>query len=80
MILSKVGGVLLPLPDVAPVRPSCFIIAEDCFQLSFIPYDVATQTVVKAVEKLYGGEYSDRSVAVNSMLLIIKLEISKYKF
>lgn len=56
MILSKVGGVLLQLPDVAPVRPSCFIIAKDCFQLSFIPYDVVTQTVVKAVEKLYGGE------------------------
>ncbi|XP_014513285.1 amidase 1 [Vigna radiata var. radiata] len=56
MILSKVGGVLLQLPDVAPVRPSCFIIAKDCFQLSFIPYDVVTQTVVKAVEKLYGGD------------------------
>jgi len=56
MLLSKVGGVILQLPDVAPARPSCFIIAEDCFQLSFIPYDVATQTVVKAIEKFYGGE------------------------
>ncbi|BAT95040.1 Amidase 1 [Vigna angularis] len=56
MILSKVGGVILQLPEVAPVRPSCFIIAKDCFQLSFIPYDVVTQTVVKAVEKLYGGD------------------------
>ncbi|KAK8467931.1 hypothetical protein PHAVU_007G180900 [Phaseolus vulgaris] len=56
MILSKVGGIIVQLPDIAPVRPSCFIIAEDCFQLSVIPYDVVTQPVVKAVEKLYGGD------------------------
>ncbi|KAK7277914.1 hypothetical protein RJT34_22933 [Clitoria ternatea] len=56
MVLSKVGHVLLQLPDVATVRPTRIIVAEDCFQLSSIPYDVVTQTVIKAIEKLYGGD------------------------
>ncbi|RDX82585.1 Amidase 1, partial [Mucuna pruriens] len=55
MILSRVGSVILQLPDVEPIRPTSIIIAEDCFQLSSIPYDVVTRTVTKAVEKLYGG-------------------------
>ncbi|KAL2325494.1 hypothetical protein Fmac_024552 [Flemingia macrophylla] len=56
MILSRVGGVILQLPDVAPIRPTCIIIADDCFQLSSIPYDVAIPTVIEAVDKLYGGD------------------------
>ncbi|KAG5075905.1 hypothetical protein JHK84_057136 [Glycine max] len=57
MILSRVGGVILQLPDVAPpIRPTCIIIAEDCFQLSSTPFDVVTGTVIQAVEKLYGGD------------------------
>ncbi|TKY52205.1 Amidase 1 [Spatholobus suberectus] len=56
LILSRVGDIILQLPDVAPIRPTRIIIAEDCFQLSSIPYDVVTRTVIKAVEKLYGGD------------------------
>ncbi|XP_061338007.1 amidase 1-like isoform X3 [Gastrolobium bilobum] len=56
LILSRVGRVLLQLPDVAPVRPTCIIIAEDCFQLSSIPYDQVTGAVIKAIDKLYGGD------------------------
>ncbi|XP_061338008.1 amidase 1-like [Gastrolobium bilobum] len=56
MILGRVGRVLLQLPDVAPVRPTCIIIAEDCFQLSSIPYDQLTGAVIKAIDKLYGGD------------------------
>ncbi|KAK7344229.1 hypothetical protein VNO77_13596 [Canavalia gladiata] len=56
MILSRVGRVLLQFPDLASVRPTCIIIAEDCFQLSSIPYDVVTRIVIKAIEKIYGGD------------------------
>ncbi|XP_027364875.1 amidase 1 isoform X2 [Abrus precatorius] len=56
MILSKVGHVLLQLPDIVPVRPTSIIIAEDCFQLSSIPYNVVTQIVTKAIEKIYGDD------------------------
>lgn len=73
MILSRVGGVILQLPDVAPpIRPTCIIIAEDCFQLSSTPFDVVTGTVIKAVEKLYGGEQLILLSIQCSCLLIIK--------
>ncbi|KAJ7973378.1 Amidase 1 [Quillaja saponaria] len=55
VILNSVGHVLLQLPEVVPVKPSQIIIAEDCFQLSSIPYDVVTKSLFKAVEKFYGG-------------------------
>ncbi|MCH83364.1 amidase 1-like, partial [Trifolium medium] len=56
-ILSRVGHVLLPSPQqAAPVRPTQIIIAEDCFQLSSIPYDVVPQIVIKAIQKLYGDD------------------------
>ncbi|XP_058743445.1 amidase 1-like [Vicia villosa] len=55
-ILSRVGHVLLNLPKVTPVRPTKVIIADDCFQLSSIPYDAVTQAIIKAIEKLYGGD------------------------
>ncbi|TXG65549.1 hypothetical protein EZV62_006824 [Acer yangbiense] len=54
-ILSRVGRVLLQLPDMHLVKPSQFIIPEDCFQLSSIPSDRITQVLVKSVEKLFGG-------------------------
>ncbi|OIW07124.1 hypothetical protein TanjilG_10097 [Lupinus angustifolius] len=54
-ILSRVGRVLLRMPELVPVKPSSIIIAEDCFQLSSIPYDLVNRVVIKAVEKLYGG-------------------------
>ncbi|MED6207503.1 Amidase 1 [Stylosanthes scabra] len=53
---TSVGRVLLQLTEVAPVKPTRIIIAEDCFQLSSTPYDLITQVVIKAVEKLYGGD------------------------
>ncbi|OIW13035.1 hypothetical protein TanjilG_17595 [Lupinus angustifolius] len=55
-ILSRVGCVLLQLPELVPVNPTCIIFAEDCFQLSSIPYDLVNRIVFKAVEKLYGGD------------------------
>ncbi|KAJ1387450.1 Amidase signature domain [Sesbania bispinosa] len=55
-ILKKVGQVLLHLPNVTHARPSHIIIADDCFQLSSIPYDALTQMVIKVSEKLYGGD------------------------
>ncbi|KAK1549187.1 hypothetical protein Q3G72_026408 [Acer saccharum] len=54
-ILNRVGRVLLQLPDMHLVKPSQFIIPEDCFQLSSIPSDRITQVLVKSVEKLFGG-------------------------
>ncbi|CAL0320982.1 unnamed protein product [Lupinus luteus] len=54
-ILSRVGRVLLQLPELVPVKPSSIIIAKDCFQLSSIPYNLVNRIVIKAVEKLYGG-------------------------
>ncbi|KAK0601916.1 hypothetical protein LWI29_028740 [Acer saccharum] len=54
-ILNRVGRVLLQLPDMHLVKPSQFIIPEDCFQLSSIPSDRITQILVKSVEKLFGG-------------------------
>lgn len=59
MILSKVGRVLLQLNELAPIRPTRIIIADDCFQLSNIPHNLGTQVLIKAVEKLYGGEQAD---------------------
>lgn len=55
-ILSRVGHVLLQSPQVTPVKPTQVIIAEDCFQLSSVPYEVVPQTVIKVVQKLYGGK------------------------
>ncbi|KAJ1433716.1 Amidase signature domain [Sesbania bispinosa] len=54
-ILNKVGRVLLKLPHVPHVKPTNIIIANDCFELSSIPYNVLTPIVIKAMEKLYGG-------------------------
>jgi hypothetical protein len=56
-ILSRVGHVLLPSPQAVPVRPTQIIVADDCFQLSSIPYDVVPRIVIKEIQKLYGGEY-----------------------
>ncbi|MED6160809.1 Amidase 1 [Stylosanthes scabra] len=53
---TSVGRVLLQLTEAAPVKPTQIIIAEDCFQLSSTPYDIITQVVIKAAEKLYGGD------------------------
>ncbi|CAI8603401.1 unnamed protein product [Vicia faba] len=61
-ILSRVGHVLLQSPQVTPVRPTQVIIAEDCFQLSSIPYDVVPRTVIKAVQKLYGDDVLRREI------------------
>lgn len=58
VILSRVGRVLLQLPEVAPIRPTRIIIADDCFQLSNIPHNLVGEIFIKAVEKLYGGECS----------------------
>ncbi|KAK2456545.1 amidase [Trifolium repens] len=55
-ILSRVGQVLLQYPQVVLVRPTQIIIAEDCLQLSSIPYDVVPWIVIKAMHKLYGGD------------------------
>ncbi|KAM1387277.1 hypothetical protein ACFX2F_033630 [Malus domestica] len=54
-ILNRVGQVLLQLPDMGPVVPTQFIIAEDCFQLSSIPSNRVEQVLVDSVEKLFGG-------------------------
>ncbi|TXG65550.1 hypothetical protein EZV62_006825 [Acer yangbiense] len=54
-ILNRVGRVLLQLPDMHLVKPSQFIIPEDCFRLSSIPSDRITKVLVKSVEKLFGG-------------------------
>ncbi|XP_054800743.1 amidase 1 [Prosopis cineraria] len=55
VILSRVGRVLLQWPEVAPVRPTRIIIADDCFQLSSTPHNLVMQILIKVVEKLYGG-------------------------
>ncbi|XP_020204786.1 amidase 1 [Cajanus cajan] len=65
VVLSKVGRVILQLSDAAPIRPTSIIIAEDCFQLSSIPYDVVTPPVIKAVEKLYGGDVLKHEILGN---------------
>ncbi|KAI4301812.1 hypothetical protein L6164_035056 [Bauhinia variegata] len=56
IILGRVGRVLLNLPELAPVKPTQIIIAEDCFKLSSIPYNIVYQPVIKAVKKLCGGD------------------------
>ncbi|KAH7543088.1 amidase 1 [Ziziphus jujuba] len=55
VLLNKVGRVLLQLPDINPVTPAQFIIADDCFQLSTIPSSRVEEVLVKSVEKLYGS-------------------------
>ncbi|KAJ1389290.1 Amidase signature domain [Sesbania bispinosa] len=55
-ILNKVGRVLLKSSNIAHVRPTHVIIADDCFPLSSIPYEVLTHDIIKAVKKLYGGD------------------------
>ncbi|RVW53285.1 Amidase 1 [Vitis vinifera] len=55
-ILNRVGHVLLPFPDVNPVKPSQIIIPEDCFRLLSIPIDRVTQVLIKSVEKLFGSD------------------------
>ncbi|RVX18853.1 Amidase 1 [Vitis vinifera] len=45
-ILNRVGHVLLPFPDVNPVKPSQIIIPEDCFRLLSIPIDRVTQVLI----------------------------------
>ncbi|XP_068659997.1 amidase 1 [Aristolochia californica] len=55
-ILSQVGHVLLPLSDVVSTQPSSFIIPDDCFQLLSIPNDQVSGVLIKAIEKLFGGE------------------------
>lgn len=52
--LSAVGHVLLQLPHITPIRPTQIIIAEDCFNLSSVPFDIVSQIVIKAIQKLYG--------------------------
>ncbi|XP_058773446.1 amidase 1-like [Vicia villosa] len=54
-ILNKVGSVLLKFPEIHHVKPAQIIIADDCFELSSIPYKALTSLIIKAVEKLYGG-------------------------
>ncbi|KAI3863970.1 hypothetical protein MKW98_031562 [Papaver atlanticum] len=70
-ILNRVGRVLLQLPDVAPVRPSHFVIPDDCFQLLNIPSNRLTETVIGSIKKLFGshvlqhknlGEYVEERV------------------
>ncbi|KAK8481958.1 hypothetical protein V6N13_014513 [Hibiscus sabdariffa] len=56
IILSRVGRVLLHLPDVDPIKPSQIIIAEDCFRLSNVPSDRTAQVLVKSTEKLFGAQ------------------------
>ncbi|XP_028770877.1 amidase 1-like [Neltuma alba] len=56
VILSRVGRVLLQLPEAASVRPTHIIIADDCLQPSSIPHNLVAQILIKAVEKLYGDE------------------------
>ncbi|KAF3965994.1 hypothetical protein CMV_009864 [Castanea mollissima] len=62
VILNRVGRVLLQLPEVDPIIPSQIIIAEDCFQLSTIPSDRATEPLVKSVNKLFGGDLVKHAV------------------
>ncbi|KAK4273482.1 hypothetical protein QN277_021872 [Acacia crassicarpa] len=56
VILSRVGRVLLQLPEVTPIRPTRIIIADDCFQRSSIPHNLVAETFSKAVQKLYGDD------------------------
>ncbi|RYR39129.1 hypothetical protein Ahy_A09g044579 isoform B [Arachis hypogaea] len=53
---TSVGRILLQLTEVSAVRPTRIIIADDCFRLSSTPFDLITQVVTKAAEKLYGGD------------------------
>ncbi|KAG9457960.1 hypothetical protein H6P81_002468 [Aristolochia fimbriata] len=55
-ILSKVGDILLPPSDIVFTQPSSFIIADDCFQLLSMPRDQVSGVLIKAIEKLFGGE------------------------
>lgn len=55
-ILNRVGKILLPSPDVNPVKPTQFIIPEDCFGLLSVPIERVTQALVKSVEKLFGSQ------------------------
>lgn len=56
VLLNRVGRVLLQLPHVDPIRPAQLIIAEDCFQLSTTPGNQVVESLVKSVEKLFGGK------------------------
>jgi len=78
-ILSAVGHVLLQSPHITPIRPTQIIIAEDCFQLSSVPFDVVTQIVIKAIQKLHGGKclIICFSININSVLSYV---IYKTKF
>ncbi|XP_010549880.1 PREDICTED: amidase 1 [Tarenaya hassleriana] len=55
-ILRRVGCVLLQLPDLNDMKPSKMIIADDCFKLSSVPPDWMIRSIVRAAEKLFGGE------------------------
>lgn len=55
-ILKRVGNVLLPSLDAHLVNSNPIIIAEDCFKLLNIPIDRVKQVLVKAMEKMFGGQ------------------------
>ncbi|XVF06123.1 hypothetical protein REPUB_Repub06bG0020600 [Reevesia pubescens] len=55
--VTVVGHVLLHLPNMDPIRPTKIIIPEDCFRLSTVPSERTAQILVKAVEKLFGGQH-----------------------
>lgn len=56
VILNRVGRVLLKVPDVAPVLPSCVIVPDDCFHLLNVPTDRLTQVIITSAEKLFGSQ------------------------
>ncbi|KAJ0080381.1 hypothetical protein Patl1_22676 [Pistacia atlantica] len=73
-ILKQVGHVLLESSDTPHVRPSQVIVAEDCVRLSSIPSGRTTQVLLKAVEKLFGGEiplnvFSDAGHIIKNVIL-----------
>lgn len=55
IVLNRVGRVLLRLDQEETVRPTQFIIADDCFRLSTTPSAQITEALSKSVEKLFGG-------------------------
>ncbi|OMO62481.1 Amidase [Corchorus capsularis] len=55
-VLNRVGRVILHSPEVNPIKPSQILIPEDCFHLSSIPSDRTAKVLIKAIDKLFGGE------------------------
>jgi Asp-tRNA(Asn)/Glu-tRNA(Gln) amidotransferase A subunit family amidase len=55
-ILRQVGHILLQLPYMAVRQPRRFLIADDCFKLSLIPYEQPLGAVTRSIQKLLGRQ------------------------